>query len=289
MKKLLCVLVVIALTAPLSAGDLTITASDAGSGQLQIGYTVTSGTDVPVGISFVVSCDSGAEVSAVVSYDSDNFNCLPDEASDDPCSYVMGPGNPRAMTDGAGSQSDPCTSVSICMGALYADPCAAPGTVSNLITLQLVDTGSAGSCDVTISADTLRAEVQGADDFNVTYPGPTTVLFDCFPAGYTTYADWVTLGKPGCWCSAYQCDGDADGATSGVPFYYRIYTGDLGLVISNWKRKITATDLNPCADIDHKSSGVPFYYRVYTADLGKIITNWKKKDTALPGDCPRPE
>jgi hypothetical protein len=79
-----------------------------------------------------------------------------------------------------------------------------------------------------------------------------------------------------------------------MPFKYRIYTGDLGLVIDCWKKK--ASDIYPgaypecaCADIDHKDSGMPFRYRVYTTDLGVVIDKWKYKDTALPGDCPRNE
>jgi hypothetical protein len=117
---------------------------------------------------------------------------------------------------------------------------------------------------------------------------------DCFPSTFTTYADWVTYGKPKCWCNKaidptatgnYQCEGDADGITSGAPFQYRIYTQDLNAVVNNWKKKMGAAGLNPCADIDHKSSGPPFQYRIYTNDLNKVVSNWKKKDAAFPGNC----
>ena len=64
----------------------------------------------------------------------------------------------------------------------------------------------------------------------------------CFPSEYSTYNDWVALGKPACWCSppdgtGYQCDGDADGVTSGFPFNYRVFTGDLALVVNNWQKR----------------------------------------------------
>ena len=49
---------------------------------------------------------------------------------------------------------------------------------------------------------------------------------DCFPSAYSTYNDWVGLGKPACWCWSYQCDGDADGATQGLQDY-RASTNDL--------------------------------------------------------------
>jgi hypothetical protein len=92
-----------------------------------------------------------------------------------------------------------------------------------------------------------------------------------FPHCDPNYPDWVTLGRPNCWMWPYQCDGDADGINSGVPFYYRVYTGDMALIIQNWRKKMGAPGLNPCADIDHISSGAPNYYRVYTGDMYRII------------------
>jgi hypothetical protein len=112
---------------------------------------------------------------------------------------------------------------------------------------------------------------------------------ECFPHTYTTYNDWVTMGRPDCWCSAYQCDGDGDGMDSGGAFKYRIFTGDLNMLCGNWKKKISdyPATLNPCVDIDHKDSGGAAKYRVYTNDLNIIQTNWKKKNSQLPGNCPR--
>jgi len=111
---------------------------------------------------------------------------------------------------------------------------------------------------------------------------------ECFPSTNPQYDDWVALGKPDCWCTEYQCDGDADGKTSGFPFNYRVFTGDLGILVANWQKKADDPTLDPCADIDHKDSGFPFRYRVFTGDLSILVTNWQKKDAALPGNCPRP-
>ena len=41
--------------------------------------------------------------------------------------------------------------------------------------------------------------------------------------------------------------------------------------------------------MDHRDSGFPFYYRVFTGDLSILVANWQKKDADLPGNCPRPE
>jgi hypothetical protein len=116
----------------------------------------------------------------------------------------------------------------------------------------------------------------------------------CFPCTYSTYNDWLTLGKPNCWCeppygSSYQCDGDADGKDSGGINKFRVFTGDLSLIVANWKKKAGDPALDPCADIDHKDSGGINKFRVFTGDLSILVANWRKKDAALPGDCPRPE
>jgi len=116
----------------------------------------------------------------------------------------------------------------------------------------------------------------------------------CFPLTYSTYQDWIALGEPDCWCgspcgSGYQCDGDADGFISAFPFMYRCFTGDLALIVANWKKRVGDPTLEPCADIDHKDSGGITKYRVFTGDLARLVGCWKKKDAQLPGNCPRPE
>jgi len=119
-----------------------------------------------------------------------------------------------------------------------------------------------------------------------------TMIGECFPSSYSTYHDWVALGRPNCWCappygSGYQCDGDADGVSSGPRDYYRIFIGDLSLIVANWKKKAGDPTLNPCADIDHKDSGGLNRYRVFVNDLNILVANWKKSDKDLPGNCPR--
>jgi len=122
---------------------------------------------------------------------------------------------------------------------------------------------------------------------------PTSVLWtgsapsDCFPSDFSTYQDWVTLGRPTCWCTPYQCDGDVDAAKDEL-VNYRIFLTDFRAVLANWKKTIDDPTLDPCADIDHKPE-TPVQYRVYTKDLGTVLANWKKMDTDLPGDCPRVE
>ena len=114
---------------------------------------------------------------------------------------------------------------------------------------------------------------------------------DCLPICHPDYVDWVLMGKPTCWCyspydgTSYQCDGDADGKDSGGINKFRVFTGDLSLIVANWQKKLGDPTLNPCADIDHKDSGGINKFRVFTGDLNIVVANWKKKDKDLPGNC----
>ena len=119
------------------------------------------------------------------------------------------------------------------------------------------------------------------------WPGAPIIVEECLPSTYSTYDDWVALGKPDCWCWPYQCDGDADGATQGL-FKTRVGTNDLSLIIANWLKTADDPDLDPCADLDHKAQGL-LQYRVGTNDLSILVGNWQKTDAELPGNCPRPE
>jgi hypothetical protein len=55
--------------------------------------------------------------------------------------------------------------------------------------------------------------------------------------------------------------------------------------VANWKKKAADATLDACADIDHKASPAPAKYQVFSGDLSIVVANWKKKDTALAGDC----
>jgi hypothetical protein len=131
----------------------------------------------------------------------------------------------------------------------------------------------------------------------------------CFPSWYSTYFDWLTFGKPKCWCSAasistppedisdtgpanytagdYQCDGDANTDRENPGLKWRVSASDLSLVMTNWKRNISTA--NPCADIKHDWENPGLKWRVSAGDLQRLITNWKKNSAQLPGNCPRPE
>jgi hypothetical protein len=128
----------------------------------------------------------------------------------------------------------------------------------------------------------------GDDNLQVVNP---IVTRNCFPDCHPDYDEWILMGRPECWCyspydgTSYQCDGDADSKDSGGILKYRVFTGDLNLIVANWQKKLGDPTLNPCADIDHKDSGGLLKYRVYTGDLNIVVANWKKKDAQLPDNC----
>jgi hypothetical protein len=122
----------------------------------------------------------------------------------------------------------------------------------------------------------------------------------CFPSHYFGYLDWLTYGKPDCWCYARQCHGDADGKKQGSAFagYMYVSTNDLDVVIAAWQVKeppkgpgILTIPNGICADFDHKRQGSAFagYMRVSTDDLSVLIGSWQVKEPpkgpGVPGDC----
>ena len=154
-----------------------------------------------------------------------------------------------------------------------------------------------GDVFVVGDTDSNNFPIEG-DANDQTYNGGGSDVFvfrmrtDCFPSDNNSYNDWVTMGKPDCWCASpygngYQCDGDADNATETL-LKYRIYNNDYWKLMSNWRKKITDPTLDACADIDHKDE-TALKYRVYNNDYWKMMSNWRKKDSQLPGNCPRSE
>ena len=214
--------------------------------------------------------------------------------------------------------------ITIEMGALYAppddnSPNAPPDqNDNNFYELLKLIISDLGAC-VTITENEARGGVVMTDptidpDVNATGDCCGEEPY-CFPVNDPAYtqqaADYLAYKansnpavgiRVDCWCHivdpndpktcinlpcVFQCDGDADGATYGSK-KYRVYLGDLNLVVANWKKKITDPTIDPCADVDHVSYGSK-KYRVYLGDLNTVVNNWKAKDSNLPGDCPRPD
>ncbi|UCG58908.1 MAG: hypothetical protein JSU70_05220, partial [Phycisphaerales bacterium] len=127
---------------------------------------------------------------------------------------------------------------------------------------------------------------------------------ECFPDCHPDYPEWVTVGKPPCWCYPRQCHGDTDGSRGGSAKagYYYVGPTDLNVLVPVWLLReppfgpgIASVPNGICADFAHDQGGSSKsgYYRVGPSDLNILIANWLKKEPPLgPGiqpdclDCP---
>jgi hypothetical protein len=95
----------------------------------------------------------------------------------------------------------------------------------------------------------------------------------CFPCAHPDYFEWLSVGKPDCWCYPRQCHGDADNLPYGKSNYW-VSLPDLAILKNAWNKPLsmlTGTDI--CADFDYKPYGKSFY-RVSLPDLAILKANW---------------
>jgi hypothetical protein len=123
---------------------------------------------------------------------------------------------------------------------------------------------------------------------------------DCFPYDHEDYSEWLSVGKPDCWCCPRQCHGDADCTLHGNPFsgYFWVGIPDLNILVSAWMVKqpphgpgIGSVTNGICADFDHALHGNAFsgYFRVGIPDLNLLVASWQVKEPpkgpGVPPDC----
>jgi hypothetical protein len=112
---------------------------------------------------------------------------------------------------------------------------------------------------------------------------------DCFPQTDPNYGQWVSVGRPYCWCYPRQCHSDADNNAETKGNFW-VYVNDLGVLLAAWGKPyplIAGQKSNGvpliCADSDHLQE-TKGNFRVYVADLGILLANWGT--SAVPPDCP---
>ena len=183
--------------------------------------------------------------------------------------------------------------VTIEMGSLYDT--AAPGNSGILCSVTFDDDAT----EFCITANAIRGNVvleSAAEVTSLVLPVCPIPIGgdDCIAAGHPNYAMWVARGKPFCWCAAglsqdgsppsrgLQCKGDADNAAQwGI---YEVFTDDLGVLATAWKKLTGLTASEACADFDRADQwGI---YPVFTDDLAILAGNWKALVGTLVPDCP---
>jgi len=296
MKKMLVLVAVLAIAMPAMAG-VTLTKGTPSGGQVTVGYNYDGSGSRPRAFGLVLQ-STGGTITAITPQFKGNgagygifpgtFTVIPDVNNPNWNTAGYTPVEPNALPGGPSLLGT--ARVVVALGSLYAPTgVAGPNQPANSGTLFTIT--FSGGTNINVAPEvTNRGGVVGEDANTITVAAIDIPLAaDCLQnKSAQIMADWVAYGKPASWCNAYQCDGDADGVTSGAPFNYRIYSGDLNLVVANWKKTMVGypgNGLNPAADVDHKSSGAPFNYRVYSGDLNLVVANWKKLTNVFPGDC----
>ena len=134
-------LIVFGVLVTAAAAEISITATDVGDGQLRIGYEVTSGPYVPVGLDLTISLSDGAtvnDVTDVLSVDL-SFPVYLDYAFGDPFSCTIGAGHPLADPFWAGTAALPASELSLCLAAFSPYTSTGPGDLNGDGSVDLLD------------------------------------------------------------------------------------------------------------------------------------------------------
>jgi hypothetical protein len=302
MKRWMAIMVLVVAVPAMAI--VNFTASDIGSGKLQIAYTTTDG-DLPRGVALRISCSDGAVVDTTAQVVvNPAFNTFIDYAFSQGISYQIGQGHPLAKATEAGKLEADASDFSVCMGVLdqAGGQAAGPASTNNLILLQLKGVGCPTT--VTISADTLRGPASGVVGSVLQSNLPISIQIwnmcgECLKTSAPSYNDWVKYGKPACWCFARNCHGDADGKSQGIPVtgIWYVGTNDLQCVVRAWQIKeppkgpgVLSVPNGICCDFKRDQQGIAAtgVWRVGTSDLNVLVANWQVKEPPKgPGvpDC----
>ncbi len=323
MRRILLIVAMLLISAPALA-TVTVNALDKGCGVIEVNYVCT-GTDRVRAFALDIAVDNNFTIVNIRDFNRGESNSVPPGK----IGYGIFPGkfrdfinpaspnwvdtnyNPVAPVNDLDANTGLGTkAITVELGALYVagnEPCT-----SGILFRLDVNENKYGSAvaKLYLTRNTTRGGIVDVNGNPVTsvvlYTGSGEVNFpDCFPCWQpyaVQYTQFVANLKPPCWCGKsaaswkFQCDGDADGKTSGSPYNYRVFTGDLTILKKAWQKKTTEPNWIPvgyaCANFDHKTSGSPYNYHVFTGDLTILKSNWQKKDTAMPSYadpniCPR--
>ena len=268
MKKLLCLFAVIALAAPVYAADPNVvitcidlrTAQPPQPGYCEVRYEVKTQDGVDPGLvrgfAMDITVSGNTTITGISGYSADGTpTSTPSKYGVFISSINFGsdPNNVDAWGDPVVASSEPgalgglgTNGITVEVASLYnktTEPGKAPLKTGTLFKLQLAPNLDA-STNVTITAEPLRGGLVMEDvkKANLISTG-CTVTFDCFPqggvGGIAAYNDWVSFGKPDCWCWTRQCHGDANNGKEGstATGWFYVGTGDLTILSSGWKVK----------------------------------------------------
>ena len=291
MRKVISMLVVLVMAAPLYAGHVDFTVDNSEPDELTITYVCT-GDPCAVAMGLDIDVLTGTDITLVDGMDS-FFDIYPDIAYDmetaSPNSYTYGAGsNPAADQNEPGEETMPSSHFCISMGGLGGDGSEAlndpPASGTVAVLHVAADEHVTGKITINLKRGGV---VDGAGNAMTTNIG-AGIPFEINPPqlecvkdnGTTHYDDWVAWGKPDCWCYRRHCKGDADGIENG-PFHVAL--PDLNILRTGFNvpnAMLPAAAI--CADFDHLQNG-PF--RVALPDLN-LLRPWFNKPALTVPECP---
>jgi hypothetical protein len=306
MKKLVCLLAVIALTAPLYAavGDpnVDVTCDDLGSGVCQVSYEVQyeDGLDPGAlvrGFALDIEVSGNATITSVSNYDGETPPIPPDESDEIPVGYPIHITNIDFGTDpnNVNDYGSPVTTSDTAMGGLGTNGITVefaslydmnattptPPASSGILLNFTVDFGGDATTQVTITANALRGEIvlEDLQHANIVAPGCELSGLLCMADGHPAKAAWDAWGQPDCWCWKRQCRGDVNSTKNG-PFWVQALDKAIFRAAFN-KSDVVLAGISGgiCSDLNHIKNG-PF--RVQALDKTIFRLYFNKSETLVP-------
>jgi len=103
-------------------------------------------------------------------------------------------------------------------------------------------------------------------------------ITECVKSTCPFYVDWVTYGRPDCWCCKRNCNGDADCVIQFGLFW--VYNNDLIYFKECFAKTELPYDWCICCDFDRQTQFGMF--RVYTNDLIILRTYFAQPEYKVP-------
>ncbi len=305
MRKIILILAVVIVFASPTWATVNLTYA-AWSDEITVHFDASGESNLVRAFALDITVDSGAKIVDVIPLDP-KYNIYPGSIDiNDATGDVDDYGSAACDPGYAGTLGGLGTSgVSVEMASLYFPPGDgspnAPGTSGDLFTI-VVD----NDCNVTIVENAIRGGVILTDGADASISASVYNHVGCLPKAASYYATWVAMGqlgktgRPGCWCFARQCYGDADGDDEGgfITGYWYVGIPDLDIMSGAWLVKepgkgpgIASVPNGICADFDHDDEGgfITGYWRVGIPDLDIMSGTWLVKEPpkgpGIGSDC----
>ena len=285
MKKIIFVLMTLLVTSPVFAAGVTITLTerlpDANVNDpckvVLVSYINTEPQHVRAfGLNINLKAGADANITGVKCGNTD-YAIYPGSIVIDSQGVITSPGSCLCNRLHAGTP--PSKAVTIEMGSLGVVP-ADSGVLAE------ITINGYGTVDVNTTLNAIRGGIvmydgsPGSTMGSIQLVLPNRPVTDCVKNIVGSfYADWVTWGKPDCWCFRKQCYGDINGSSYlGKP----VTTTDLNilkLVFNQVDAVVQATAGGICADLNHAAY---LGKRVTTTDLNIFKTYFNVVEASGP-------